>query len=92
MKQILEQQKVVDEYRSMMEDGMDLTPLKLNLYKSDLAVISHILRMIEVDNFCHQKTSGAVSAHLQRNFDKEIHDHGNVTLHCTENKYLQRDG
>ena len=49
MQQILEQQKVVDESRSMMQDGMDLTPLQSNLYKSDLAVILHIIHMIEVD-------------------------------------------
>ena len=53
MQQISEQQKVVNEYRSMMEDRMDFTPLELNLYKSDLAVISHIIHMIEVDNFWH---------------------------------------
>ena len=42
---------MVDEYRSLMEEGRDLTPLELNLYKSDPAVISHIIYMIEVDNF-----------------------------------------
>ena len=51
MQQIMERQKVVNEHRSMMVDGMDLTPLELNLYKCDLAVISHIIHMIEVDNF-----------------------------------------
>ena len=45
MQQIMEQQKVVDEYRSMMEDGMDLTPLESNLYKSDPAFILHIIHM-----------------------------------------------
>ena len=39
MQQIMESQKVVDEYRSMMEDESDLTPLESNSYKSDLAVI-----------------------------------------------------
>ena len=42
---------VVDEYRSMMVDGMDLTPLESNLYKSYPAVIAHIIHMTEVDNF-----------------------------------------
>ena len=32
MHQIIEQQKVVDEYRSMMKEGMGLTPLELNLH------------------------------------------------------------
>ena len=52
MQQIMERQKVVDD---MMVDGMDLTPLELNSYKSDLVVISHIIHMIEVDNFWHQR-------------------------------------
>ena len=43
MQKIMEHQKVVDEYRSMVEEGMDLIPLELNLYKSDPAVISHHL-------------------------------------------------
>ena len=51
MQQIMERQKVVNENRSMMVDGMDLTPLVSNLYKSDPAVISHFIHMIEVYNF-----------------------------------------
>ena len=33
MHQIIERQKVVDEYKSMMMEGMDLTPLESNLHK-----------------------------------------------------------
>ena len=51
MQQILEPQKVVDEYRSMVEEGRDLIPLESNLFKSDLVVISHIIYMIDVDIF-----------------------------------------
>ena len=65
---------------------MDLTPLELNLYKSDTAVISHIIHMIEVDNFWHQKTFEAVLVNLWRNCNKEIHEQENETLHCTENE------
>ena len=32
MQQIIEQQKVVNEYRSMTMEGMDLTPLESNLH------------------------------------------------------------
>ena len=46
MQQIMERQKIVDEYKSMMVDRMDLTPLESNLYKSDPVVISHIIHMI----------------------------------------------
>ena len=86
MQQILEQHKVVNKYRSMMEDRMDLIPLESNLYKSDPVVISHIIHMIEADNFWHQQTFEAVLADLWRNHDKEIHKHENETLHCTENE------
>ena len=41
MQQILERQKVVNEYRSMKVEGMDLIPLESKSYKSDLVVISH---------------------------------------------------
>ena len=51
MQQIMERQKVVDKYRSMMMEGMSLIPRELNSYKSDLVVISHTIQMIEVDNF-----------------------------------------
>ena len=51
IQQIMEHQKVVDEYRSMMEQGRDLTPLESNLDKTDLVIISHIIHMIEVDKF-----------------------------------------
>ena len=40
MQQIIERQKVVDEYRSMMMEGMGLTPLESNLHKYDPVVIS----------------------------------------------------
>ena len=44
---------MVDEYRSMMTEGMSLIPLESNSYKSDPVVISHTIEMIEVDNFWH---------------------------------------
>ena len=74
MQQILERQKVVDEYKSMMVEGQDLIPLESNSYKSDPIVISHTIQMIEVDNFWHLKTFEAVLTNLQRRQDKEIHE------------------
>ena len=85
MQQIMARQKVVDEYRSMMVDRMDLTPLESNSYKSDLVVISHIIHMIEVDNFWHQKTFEVVLANLLRSHDEEIHEQESEDLHCTQN-------
>ena len=43
MQQIMERQKVVNEYGSMMVEGMDLIPLESNSYRSDLVVISHTI-------------------------------------------------
>ena len=88
--QIMERQKVVNEYRSMMVDRMDLTPLESNSYKSNLVVISHIIHMIEVDNYWHHKTFEVVLADLWRIHDKETHKQENETLHCTENDKTNR--
>ena len=54
MHQIIEQQKVVDEYKSMTMEGMGLTPLVSNLHKCDPVAISQIMQMIDADNFWHQ--------------------------------------
>ena len=85
MQQIMERQKVVNEYRSMMMEGMSLIPLESNLYKSDPVVISHTIQMIEVDNFWHLKTFGAVLTDLCRRWDEEIHEQKDMSMHCTEN-------
>ena len=51
MHQIMERQGVVDEYRNMTIEGMNLIPLESNLHKYDLVIISQIINMIETDNF-----------------------------------------
>ena len=51
MHQIMECQSVLNEYRNMMNEGRDLYPLELNIFKTDPAVISHIMHMIDVDIF-----------------------------------------
>ena len=40
MHQIMEQQRVVDEYRNMTMEGMDLIPLESNLHKFHPVIIS----------------------------------------------------
>ena len=85
MPQIIERQKVVDEYRSRTMEGMGLTPLESNLHKNDQAVISQIMQEIEVDNFWHLKTFEAVLTDLLRRWDKRIHEQKDVSTHCTEN-------
>ena len=67
----MEHQRGVDEYRNAMNERRDLIPLESNMFKTDLAVISHIMYMMDMDNFWHQKTFGAVLAELQRNHDEK---------------------
>ena len=51
MHQIMERQRVIDEYRNMTMEGLDLIPLESNLHKFNLVIISQIIKMIESDNF-----------------------------------------
>ena len=85
MQQILERQKVVNEYRSMTMEGMGLTPIESNLHKNIPVVISQIIQMIEVDNFWNLKTFEAVLTDLRRRWDEVIHKQKDVSTHCTEN-------
>ena len=81
MKQVIERQKVVHEYRNMMMVGMGLTPLELNLYKNDPVVISQIMHMIEVTTFWHLKTFEAELTDLRRRWDEVIHEQKDVSTH-----------
>ena len=56
MHQIMERQKVIDEYRNMTMEGLDLIPLESNLHRYHPVIISQIINMIESDNFCHHQT------------------------------------
>ena len=91
MQQIMEREKVVNQYRSMMMEGMGLIPLQLNSYKSDPVVISHTIQMIEVNNFWHLKTFRAVLTDLWRRQDEEIHEQKDMSIHCTENGKTNRE-
>ena len=65
MQQIMEQQRVIDEYRNVMMEGMDLIPLESNLHKFHLVIISQIINMIESDNFWHHRTFVSVMSDLR---------------------------
>ena len=56
MHQIMDRQRVIDEYRNMMMEGLDLIPLESNLHQNHPVIISQIINMIESDNFWHRKT------------------------------------
>ena len=63
--QIMELQRVINEYRNMTMEGMDLIPLESNLHKFHLVIISQIINMIKSDNFWHRKTFESVMSNLQ---------------------------
>ena len=88
IQQIIERQKVVDEYRSMMMEGKGLTPLESNLHKYDLVIISQIMQMIEADNLWHLKNFEAVLTDLGRRWDEQIHKQKDVSTHCMENSEI----
>ena len=58
MQQILECQRVVDEYRSMADGESKMILLELNLYKNDLVINQHIIQMISTDIFGTKRPSG----------------------------------
>ena len=83
MHQIIERQKVVDEYRNMTMEGMDLISLESNLHRSHLVIISQIINMIEADNFCHYQTSESVKSDLRNMWSEGIQELENACNHCT---------
>ena len=64
MHQIMEQQRVIDEYRNMTMEGMDLIPLESNIHKFHPVIISQIINMIKSDNFWHRRTFESVMSNL----------------------------
>ena len=65
MHQIMERQRVIDEYRNMMMEGMDLIPLESNVHKFHPVIISPIINIIELDNFWHRRTFESVMSDLR---------------------------
>ena len=85
MHQIMEQQRVVDKYRNMTMEGMDLIPLESNLHKYNLVIISQIINMIELDNFWHRKTFESVMSDLRNMWTEGNRELENTHMHCTNN-------
>ena len=85
MHQIIEQQRVVDKYKNLTMEGMDLIPLELNLPKYDPVIISQIINMIKTDSFWHHKTFESVMSDLWNLWMEGIHELENASMHCTNN-------
>ena len=84
MHQIMERQRVIDEYRSLMMEGMDLIPLESNLHQNHPVIISQIINMIESDNFWHRKTFESVMSDLRNMWSEGIQELENVHTYCTD--------
>ena len=84
MHQIIERQKVIDEYRNMTMEGLDLIPLESNLYRYHPVIISQIINMIESDNFCHHQTFESVKSDLRNMWSEGIQELENACTHCTD--------
>ena len=64
MQQILEHQRVVDEYRSMADGEREMILLESNQYKNDPVINQHIMQMIDTDIFWYEKTFRAILVEL----------------------------
>ena len=85
MHQIIEQQRVIYEYKNMMMKGMDLIPLESNLHKYDPVIISQIINMIKTDSFWLHKMFESVLTDLWNMWMEGIHELENASMYCTNN-------
>ena len=76
---------MVDEYRNMTMEGMDLIPLESNLHKFHPVIISQIINMIELDNFGHHRTFESVMSDLRNMWTEGIQELENSRMCCTNN-------
>ena len=84
MHQIMERQKVIDEYRNMTMEGLDLIPLESNLHRYHPVIVFQIINMIDSDNFCHHKTFESVKSNLQNMWSEGIQELENARTGCTD--------
>ena len=84
MHQIMERQRVIDEYKNMTMEGLDLIPLESNLQQYHPVIISQIINMIESDNFCHHKTFESVKSNLRNIWSEGIQELENARMYCTD--------
>ena len=66
MQGISERQRVIDEYRAMMDDGREMIPLDSDLHQSDPVIIQHIMQMIDTDIFWYEETFKEVLVELRK--------------------------
>ena len=97
MHEILEHQRVVDEYRSMADGERDMIPLESDQYKKDLVINQHIMQMIDTDIFWYEKTFRAILMELRKIQNGEMivqtsEEHSeNEIYHCDESHAMLND-
>ena len=83
MHQIMERQRVIDEYRNMTMEGMDLIPLESDFHKYHPVIISQIINMIKSDNFWHHRTFESVMSDLRNMWSEGMRELENAHMDCT---------
>ena len=81
MHQIMERQRVIDKYRNLSMEGLDLIPLESNLHQHHPVIISQIINMIESDNFWHRKTFESVMSNLRNMWSEGIQELENARMY-----------
>ena len=81
--QIMERQKMIDEYKNMTMEGMDRIPSESILHLYHPVIISQIINMIKSDNFWHRKTFESVMSNLRNMWSEGIQELENACMHCT---------
>ena len=66
MHEFSKRQRVIDEYRAMMDEGWEMIPLESNLHKSDLVINQHIMQMIDTDIFWYGETFKEILMELRK--------------------------
>ena len=75
MLEISERQRVINEYRSMMDEGREMIPLDSDLHKSDPVINQHIMQMIDTDIFWYGETFKEVLTELRKITHSETMTH-----------------
>ena len=66
MNEIMERQRVVDEYRLMDYEGRELIPFESDMHRSDPVIIQHTMHMIDTDIHWHEQTFRDIIMELRK--------------------------
>ena len=66
MNDILERQRMVDEYRLMADEGRQLIPLESDMHRRDKVIMQHMMQMIDTDIHWHEQTFRDIIMELRK--------------------------